>query len=131
MVSLDTYVCISDPYWQSTGIIIILWKYYVVISDTLIGFWIKKFCGNIITEKSTQKNLCERNHLFGSTPSFFGNFLSLFSSDLSFSTTPVLHWKKIFCSRKGDEAGILVFPPVLSVYGPEIVTTKKLFISAN
>ena len=33
----DTYVYIKNPYWQSSRIIITLWKYYIVISDTLLG----------------------------------------------------------------------------------------------
>ena len=37
---LDTYVCINNPYWESSGIIITLCKYEIVISDTLIGCWI-------------------------------------------------------------------------------------------
>ena len=32
---LDTHVCISNPLWQSSGIIIFFCKYYIVISDTL------------------------------------------------------------------------------------------------
>ena len=27
----------SNPYWQSSGIITFLCKYYIVISDTLVG----------------------------------------------------------------------------------------------
>ena len=34
---LDRHVCINKPYWQSSGIIVFLWKYHIVISDTLIG----------------------------------------------------------------------------------------------
>ena len=34
---LDTHVCINNPHWQSSGIIIFLCKYYIVISDTLVG----------------------------------------------------------------------------------------------
>ena len=37
---LDAYVFINNPYWQSCGIIIFLCKYYVVISDTLVGFFL-------------------------------------------------------------------------------------------
>ena len=36
---LDTHVCINNPKWKSSGIIVILCKYYIVISDTLIGSW--------------------------------------------------------------------------------------------
>ena len=34
---LDAHVYIDNPYWQSCGIIISLCKYYIVISDTVIG----------------------------------------------------------------------------------------------
>ena len=34
---LDSHVCINNPYRQSSGIIIFLRRYYVVISHTLIG----------------------------------------------------------------------------------------------
>ena len=32
----DTHVCINNPHWQSSRIIIFLCKYYIVISDTLV-----------------------------------------------------------------------------------------------
>ena len=31
--------CINNPHWQSGRIIIFLYKYYIVISDTLVGFF--------------------------------------------------------------------------------------------
>ena len=33
----DTYAFINKTHWQSSGIIIILLKYYIDISDTLVG----------------------------------------------------------------------------------------------
>ena len=36
---LDTHVCVNNPNCQSSGIKIFLCKYYIVISDTLIGYW--------------------------------------------------------------------------------------------
>ena len=33
----DTHSCISNPYWQSSEIIIFWCKFYIVISDVLIG----------------------------------------------------------------------------------------------
>ena len=33
----DTHVCINNPHWQSYGIIILLLKYYIDISDILAG----------------------------------------------------------------------------------------------
>ena len=38
---LDTYVCINNPHWQSSGIIILLWKYYIIISDTLVDSFLE------------------------------------------------------------------------------------------
>ena len=35
--SLDTYVFINNPHWQSSGITIFLCKFYVGISDKLVG----------------------------------------------------------------------------------------------
>ena len=34
---LDTSAFINKPHWQSSGILIFLRKYYVVISDTQVG----------------------------------------------------------------------------------------------
>ena len=37
---LDTYVYVNNPHWQSSQIIVLLRKYYIVISDKLIdSFW--------------------------------------------------------------------------------------------
>ena len=36
---LDTHVCVNNPNCKSSGIKIFLCKYYIVISDTLIGYW--------------------------------------------------------------------------------------------
>ena len=40
MKFLDTHVCINNPHWESSGIIIFLCKYSIVISDTLVGFFL-------------------------------------------------------------------------------------------
>ena len=34
---LDTHVCINNPHWQRSGILIIFCKYCIVILDTLRG----------------------------------------------------------------------------------------------
>ena len=90
---------INKPHWQSSGITIFLCKCYIVISDTLVGFFLdvlflllavilselyekprrNKDC---VTEKSTKKNLCERHHFFRCTPSRLSHFLLLSSSTL-------------------------------------------------
>ena len=37
---LDKYVFVNNPHWQNSGIIIFLCKYYIVISDVLVGFFL-------------------------------------------------------------------------------------------
>ena len=39
----NTHVCINNPHWQSSGIIVILRKYYIAISDTLVGSFLDVF----------------------------------------------------------------------------------------
>ena len=94
----------NNPYWQSSGIIIFLCKCYIVISDTLVGFFLDVLFlllavilselyekprrnKDWVTEKSTKKNLCERHHFFDCTPSFLYRFLLLSSS------TPLPKWR--------------------------------------
>ena len=97
-------VRINKPHWQSSGIIL-LCKYHIVISDTLVGFSLdvlflllsvilselyektrtNKDC---VTEKSTKKNLCERHHFFWlqtlTSMSFFVAFLVYSPSQLTY-----------------------------------------------
>ena len=78
---LDPHMCINSPHWQSSGILIFLCKYSLVISDTLVDFFLdvlflllavilselyKKPRRNKdwVTEKSAKKNLCEQTSLF-------------------------------------------------------------------
>ena len=75
---IDTHACINNPHWQSSGIIILLCKYDIVISDTLVGSFLDAlflFFAVIlselhekprrrVTEKSSKKNLCEGHHVF-------------------------------------------------------------------
>ena len=44
------YICINNPFWQRSGTKIFLCKYYTVILDALISFWICLLvaCCNII-----------------------------------------------------------------------------------
>ena len=41
---LDTYVCINNPYRQSSGIIIFLYKYNRIASDTLVDVFLEVVC---------------------------------------------------------------------------------------
>ena len=70
---LETYVRINNPHWQSSGTIISLCKYYIVISDRLVGSFldalfvllavilselpVKPRRKDWVAEKSTLKNL--------------------------------------------------------------------------
>ena len=80
--SLNTYVLINNPHWQSSGIIIFLCKYYIIISGTLVGSFLdvlflllvvilelheKPKRKDWVTEKSTLKNLCKGYHFFDCT----------------------------------------------------------------
>ena len=40
---LVTYVFINNPHWKSSGILIFLCKYYIVISDALVGSFLDVF----------------------------------------------------------------------------------------
>ena len=77
---LDTCVLINNPHWQSIAILVFLYKYYIVISDKLVGAFLGVFFlllavilselrekpkrEDWVTEKCTQKNLCEGYHCF-------------------------------------------------------------------
>ena len=41
---LDTYVCINNPRRRGSGIIIFLYKYNTIASDTLVGFLLGVLC---------------------------------------------------------------------------------------
>ena len=65
---LDTYVCTNNPHWQSSRIIIFLWKYYIVISDTLVGsfldvlFWLLAVILSELHERPRRKDwVSEKN----------------------------------------------------------------------
>ena len=53
---IENRACINNPYWQSSWIIIFLWKYYVVIADTLIGFWMSFSCCSLLYYQSFMRN---------------------------------------------------------------------------
>ena len=40
---LDTYVFINNLHWQNSGILLFLRKYYIAISDTLVGSFLDVF----------------------------------------------------------------------------------------
>ena len=40
---LDTYVLMSNPHRQSSAILLFLYKYYIVISGALVGFFLDAF----------------------------------------------------------------------------------------
>ena len=78
MAFLDTYVCINNPYQQSSVVIIFLCKCYIVTSDILMALGCdflllavilselreKPRSGDWATKQSTQKNSLEEHHFF-------------------------------------------------------------------
>ena len=89
--------CINNPHWQSGGTMIFLSKYFIVISAILVDTFLDMLLlflavmssvllekprrnKDWVTEKSTQKKLCEGHHFFDCTPSFLCHFLLLSSS---------------------------------------------------
>ena len=102
MAFLDTYVCINNPYQQSSVVIIFLCKCYIVTSDILMALGCdflllavilselreKPRSGDWATKQSTQKNLLEEHHFFCFLLCHF-HFLSLFLSTPSASFTPI------------------------------------------
>ena len=94
---LDIHACISNPHWQSSGIIIFLFKYYLVNSDARVGSFLDVLFlllvvilselhekprrnKDWVTEKNTYKKLCEGHHFFDCTPSFLCHFSLIPSS---------------------------------------------------
>ena len=111
IVFLDTYLCVNNTYWQSNGIIIFLCKYYIFISETLIGYWMYFSCCSLyvnlseklrrkdwVTEKSALKNLFERHSAFGCRSSLLCYFSCVFGCFLSYST-PTLCINFFFASE--------------------------------
>ena len=90
------HTCVyKQPHWQSSGTITFLYKFYVVISDTLEGFFfnvlflllaviLSEFYGkprrnkDWVTEKCTWKSWCTRHHFFDCT-TYLLYFFLLFS----------------------------------------------------
>ena len=88
--------CINNPHWQISEIIKFFCKYYILISDTLVGSFLDELFLLLAvilshlhekprrnedwgTEKSTYKNLWEGHHFRDCTPSFLYHFLLLSS----------------------------------------------------
>ena len=96
---LDTYAFINNSHQQSSGISVFLCKYYIVISDTLVGTFLdvlffllavilselheKSKRKDWVTEKSTQKYLREGYHFFNCTLSILRFFAAFFIYSLS------------------------------------------------
>ena len=127
---LDTHLCINNPYWQSSGIIIIFCKYYIVIWDTLIGSCMYFSCcllqyyqsfirKNWVPEKWTQKDLSGGYHFFWLQTLLLMSFFVAFLSTHSLSFTSNLH-RKIFFQKMVEG---LAPPLPSSDYGSE---TRKM-----
>ena len=86
----------KNAHWQSSGFMIFLSKYYIVTLNTVVGSFLgvlflllavillelheKPRRKDLVTTKSTLKNLCEGHHFFDCTPFFLCHFLLLCSS---------------------------------------------------
>ena len=91
---LDTCVFINNLLWQSSGISLFLRKYYIVISDNLVGSFLNVFFFSLavilselreklrkkdwVTGKGIQKNLCEGYYFCDFTLSFQCLFVAFF-----------------------------------------------------
>ena len=96
----------KQSYWQKSGIIIFLCK-YIVISDTLVDFFLELalFVAMILSqlyekprrnkdwvaEESTWKNLREGHHFFDCTPYFLCHFFCLLRL-LPFPSDALIEW---------------------------------------
>ena len=103
ITSLDTIEFFENPHWESSGIIILLFKYDSDISHPLVGSILNVLLlllaliltelheeqrknKDWVTEKRSKKNLCEGHHFFGYTPSFLCHFfVDFFVYSLPFS----------------------------------------------
>ena len=104
---LETHAFTNNPYWQKSGIIIFLCKYDIVISDTLVDFFLELalFVAMILSqlyekprrnkdwvaEESTWKNLREGHHFFDCTPYFLCHFFCLLRL-LPFPSDALIEW---------------------------------------
>ena len=89
--SIFRQTCINNPHWQSSEIEVFLCKYYIVISDTMVGSFLdvlflllavklaelswenKK--ERMSYEKKYKENLCEGHQIFDCTPYFLWHIL--------------------------------------------------------
>ena len=131
------YVFINSPHWQSSGILIFLCKYYIVISDTLVYSFLdalflllavilsevheKPRRKDWVTEKSTKKNLCEGYHFFDCTLS-----LCLFVAFFVYSL-PLSKWRA--CGMAPIK--IYILPWMYSVWWYHEKTVENRKISYN
>ena len=105
---LDTRAFINNPLWQSSGILIFLCKFYIVVSDTLVGSFLDVFfiacCNNIRTswgnqkvdielQKKVHRGICVRDITFLTARSPFNAFLLLSSSTpFPFPNDALVEW---------------------------------------
>ena len=96
---LDTSAFINNPHWQSSGILIFLCKYYIVVSHTLVGFFLelqnfmRNQDGKIELHKKVHKRVCVRDITALTARSPFFVFLLLSSSTPShFPSYALAEW---------------------------------------
>ena len=105
---LDTYAFVNNPYQQSSGILIFLCKYYIVISDTLVGTFLdvlflllaiillelhEKPKRKAELQKKVHRSICVRDITFLSALSPFYVFLLLsLSTPSPFPSDTLAEW---------------------------------------
>ena len=106
---LDISTFINNPHWQSNRILVFLCKYYIVISDTLVGSFLDVLfllLAVILSERHekprrkdwvTEKNLCEGYHFFDYTLSFLCLFRKY--ENLLFNTTRFFYKQRFFSTH--------------------------------
>ena len=105
-------MCKQNPYWQRSGMIIFLCKYYIVTWATLIALgcvFLVARCNiiGVLWEAKKGRLSCRKKHLeweivyhiFGSISSFLCHFCRFFIYSLPYFTHILLR-KKFLCSRK-------------------------------
>ena len=135
----DTYVCINNAFWQISGITIILCKYYIVISDIVIDFWVCFPCcllwyyqrftriqeEKIELQKKENRKICVRDiTFFAARPLSYVTFCCFFRLLSPFRLLQFCV-EKHFCSSKLWEEGEL--PPPASPVSAALIQAMFIY----
>ena len=113
-----TCICINNPNWHRSGIIVILCK-YIVISDTLIGSWISFTAIQeeiIELKKEVHRSICVMDITFLAARSPYGIFLSLFlqscfrkNVDFFFSLKYLVRYKILLYTKQNSLQSFYIY----------------------